>query len=179
MSEPHSRTRAEWLRDVLGTTNLQYRVTVTGTRRHTGKVVPLRRFKWDGFSWCVDLDDLYMRLGETGSPDAVRKVLSAVQSQQHGRPSVGGTAWRIGETDVPIAVLYTVLDAVRQAGGHSVGIDDVTTVVDDMRSIENQANSSISALRQIVLPGFPGYTEQQHARKLVLSEILKRCSTIQ
>jgi len=146
-------------------------ITVTGSKRHTGKAVPLRKFRRDESdgNWVVDLNTAgsittYLERGD--DPDtAADKVVSAIMSQRHGRLASDGTVWRFGKTAVPVIVMNVVLNAIRSAGLISVQLDDI-------KDVQTHNGSDIKKLIGLSADA------RKHAENALYAVILQRCSTL-
>lgn len=167
MSKPPP-TRAEQIRRAMGTADRRDRVTVTGTRRNSGKLAPLRTFTrdWVIKSWSLDTGYLNRRL-DSGDPADVDRVISALMSRRHARLGPNRDTWHLTQgVDVPIGIMSVILDALHDAGRTSVAVDDVKTVV-------SQLGREIGKF--IGLPA----DSQQHARAALHKEILRRCASFE
>ena len=78
MNDRQPRTRADQIRDVMGTAGREYRITVTGTRKRGSRPVRLRTFLWDNMSQRWSLDTQYLNDRHLGKDDpaGVDKVVA-------------------------------------------------------------------------------------------------------
>jgi hypothetical protein len=168
VNERHT-TRADQIREAMGTADRRPRIAVTGTRKRSGRPIRLHVFLKDRDSQSWSLDTAYLNerhLGK-GDPAGADKVISTIRSRRHGRLGPNRDAWHLAEgVDVPISIMSVILDAHQNAGRSSVAMDRVKAVVSQLGSEIRK----FSELRP---------EKRQHAQNALYKEILRRCANFE